>query len=39
MSAEQIVEEYPTLIAEGVRAAAADGALLAREDLVPLGPE
>ena len=39
MSAEQIVEEYPTLTSECVRAAAAHGALLAREELVPLGPE
>ena len=39
MSAEQIVEEYPTLTSEGVQAAAAYGALLAREELVPLGPK
>jgi uncharacterized protein (DUF433 family) len=39
MSTEQIVEEYPTLTAEGVQASAAYGALLAREELVPLGPE
>ena len=39
MSTEQIVEEYPTLTSEGVQAAAAYGALLAREELVPLGPE
>ena len=39
MSVEQIVEEYPTLTSEGVQAAAAYGALLAREELVPLGPE
>ena len=39
MSAEQIIEEYPTLTSEGVQAAAAYGALLAREELVPLGPE
>jgi uncharacterized protein (DUF433 family) len=36
MSAEQIVAEYPTLTADGVHAAAAYGALLAREELVPL---
>ena len=36
MSVEQIVLEYPTLTAEAVRAAAAYGALLAREGLVPL---
>ena len=34
MSAEQIVEEYPTLTSDGVQAAAAYGALLAREELV-----
>src|SRR4051812_24565945 len=39
MSPEEIVEEYPTLTSEGVQAAAAYGALLAREELVPLGPE
>ena len=38
MSAEQIVAEHPTLTAKGVRAAAY-GALLAREELVPLTPE
>ena len=38
MSGEQVVEEYPTLSTEGVRAVAAYGALLAREELVPLGP-
>jgi uncharacterized protein (DUF433 family) len=39
MSAEQFVAEYPTLTAKGVRTAAAYGALLAREELVPLTPE
>jgi uncharacterized protein (DUF433 family) len=39
MSAEQIVAEHPTLTAKGVRAAAAYGVLLAREELVPLTPE
>ena len=39
MSPEEIVAEYPTLTSEGVQAAAAYGALLAREELVPLGPE
>ena len=38
MSSEQIVAEYPTLTAEGVQAAAAYGALLAREELVPVTP-
>ena len=32
-------QEYPTLTSEGARAAAAYGALLAREELVPLSPE
>jgi uncharacterized protein (DUF433 family) len=36
MTSEQIVAEYPTLTQEGVQAAAAYGALLAREELVPL---
>jgi uncharacterized protein (DUF433 family) len=36
MSASEIVVEYPSLTAEGVRAAAAYGAVLAREELVPL---
>jgi uncharacterized protein (DUF433 family) len=31
--------KYPTLTSEGVRADAAYGALLAREELVPLSPE
>jgi uncharacterized protein (DUF433 family) len=39
MSTEQIVAEYPTLTSERVQAAAAYGALLAREELVPLGRE
>jgi len=32
----EIVEQYPTLTVEGIRAAAAYGALLARDELVPL---
>jgi len=39
MSADQIAADYPGLTSEGVRAAAAYGALLAREELVPLSPE
>ena len=39
MSPEGIVAEYPTLTSEGVQAAAAYGALLACEELVPLTPE
>jgi uncharacterized protein (DUF433 family) len=38
MTPDEIVVEYPTLTAEGVHAAAAYGALLAREELVPLTP-
>jgi uncharacterized protein (DUF433 family) len=37
MTVEEIVAEYPVLTAEGIRAAAAYGALLARDELVPLG--
>ncbi|KJE22638.1 hypothetical protein FF36_03003 [Frankia torreyi] len=36
MSGEEIVTEYPSLTVAGIRAAAAYGARLAREDLVPL---
>ena len=39
MSHEDVVAEYPPLTSEGVQAAAAYGALLAREELVPLGRE
>lgn len=38
MSVQEIVEEYPTVTAAGARAAAAYGAVLAREELVPLTP-
>lgn len=38
MTEQQIVQEYPTLTIDGVRAAAAYGAALAREDLLPLAP-
>jgi len=38
MSEAEIVAEYPTLTAAGIRAAAAYGAALAREELVPLDP-
>lgn len=38
MTEQEIVEEYPTVTVEGVRAAAAYGAALAREDLLPLTP-
>jgi uncharacterized protein (DUF433 family) len=36
MTAEQITAEYHTVTPEGVRAAAAYGAALAREELLPL---
>ena len=36
MSEQEILAEYPTLTAEGVRAAAAYGSVLAREEVLPL---
>jgi uncharacterized protein (DUF433 family) len=36
LTAEQITAEYPTVTVAGVRAAAAYGAALAREELLPL---
>ena len=36
MTETEIVEQYPTLTVDGVRAAAAYGALLARDELLPL---
>jgi uncharacterized protein (DUF433 family) len=36
MTAEEITTEYPTVTVAGVRAAAAYGAALAREELLPL---
>jgi len=36
MTAEQITAEYPTVTEAGVRAAAAYGAALAREELLPI---
>lgn len=38
MTAAEILAEYPSLTDEGIRAAAACGAALAREELVPLRP-
>ncbi len=32
----EIIEQYPTLTVDGIRAAAAWGAALAREEIVPL---
>jgi len=36
MTADQITTEYPSVTADGVRAAAAYGAALAREELLPV---
>jgi len=36
MSEQEILTEYPALTAEDVRAAAAYGAVLAREEVLPL---
>ena len=38
ISEAEILAEYPSLTAEGIRAAAAYGAALAREELLPLDP-
>lgn len=38
MTAGEIVAEYPVVTEAGVRAAAAYGAALAREELLPLPP-
>ena len=38
ISSDGILADYPTLTADGVRAAAAYGGELAREDVVPLTP-
>ena len=38
MTESEIIAEYPSLTAEGIHAAAAYGARLAREELVPLPP-
>lgn len=38
MSDAEILVEYPSLSVEGIRAAAAYGAALAREDLLPFDP-
>lgn len=38
MTVDQITAEYPTVTAPGIHAAAAYGALLARDELVPLIP-
>lgn len=36
MAEQEILEEYPTLTVEGIRAAAAYGSALAREEVLPL---
>ena len=36
LTPEEIIAEYPTVTAPGVRAAAAYGAALAREELLPI---
>lgn len=36
MTAEEIIEQYPSLTTASIRAAAAYGAELAREELLPL---
>ncbi len=36
MTEDQILVQYPTLTVEGIRAAAAYGAALAREEIIPL---
>ena len=38
MTAEQIIGEFPAVTVAGIRAAAAYGAALAREELLPLPP-
>jgi uncharacterized protein (DUF433 family) len=39
MTEAEILAEYPSLTAAGIRAAAAYGAVLAREELIPLDPQ
>ena len=36
LSEAEIIDHYPSLTSEGIRAAAAYGALLAREEVLPL---
>lgn len=36
LSEDEIIEQYPSLNREGIRAAAAYGAVLAREEILPL---
>lgn len=38
MSEAEILDEYPTLTTQGIRAAAAYGAWLARQEVHPLAP-
>ena len=39
MSVDQIIDQYPSLSPEAIRAAAAYGAELAREELLPLSAD
>jgi uncharacterized protein (DUF433 family) len=36
LSEDEIIEQYPSLTRDGIRAAAAYGAALAREEIFPL---
>lgn len=38
MTVDEILAEYPSVTHDGVRAAAAYGAMLARDELIPIGP-
>lgn len=38
MAEQEILTEYPTLSVEGIRAAASYGAVLAREEVLPIAP-
>jgi uncharacterized protein (DUF433 family) len=38
MTVDEILAEYPSVTRDGVRAAAAYGAMLARDELIPIGP-
>jgi len=37
MSEDEVLEDYPTLSREGIRACIAYGSLLAREEVLPIG--
>jgi uncharacterized protein (DUF433 family) len=38
MTVDEILAEYPSVTRDGIRAAAAYGAMLARDELIPIGP-